>query len=166
MASFNFPPLTELLPQRPPFLFIQSLCEISFEEPIYLKAQTSFSAQTPFYEGHFPQAPLTPGVILCESLFQTGSILLNLLHRHHQQAIDQLHQIGVVTRIQEAKFRDMVFPEEQLFLHVSVEERLDVAAYCKGWITRVEDPNQRKIVQAQFTCSFVSAEKLLQRGRS
>ena len=56
------PTVLQLIPHRPPFLFVD---EIVSESPDSLVARRTFRADEDFYKGHYPGAPITPGVILC-----------------------------------------------------------------------------------------------------
>ena len=56
--------VTDLIPHRPPFLFVD---EIVSEAPGTLTAKRTWRAEEDFYRGHYPNAPITPGVLLCEA---------------------------------------------------------------------------------------------------
>ena len=58
------PHVTELIPHRPPFLFVD---EIVSESGNRLVARRTWRAEEDFYRGHYPGAPITPGVLLCEA---------------------------------------------------------------------------------------------------
>ena len=61
------------IPHRKPFLFIDEIVEISENGAV---ARLTVSPELPFFEGHYPGNPIMPGVLLCESVFQTGAIYL------------------------------------------------------------------------------------------
>ena len=65
----------ELLPQKEPFLFVDEVLEVSDE---HIVACFTFREDHDFYRGHFPDRPVTPGVILLESLAQVGVVALGL----------------------------------------------------------------------------------------
>jgi 3-hydroxyacyl-[acyl-carrier-protein] dehydratase len=65
--------ITELIPHRPPFLFVDAIVS---ESPDGMVATRTFRADEDFYKGHYPGAPITPGVLLCEAVFQTGALFL------------------------------------------------------------------------------------------
>jgi 3-hydroxyacyl-[acyl-carrier-protein] dehydratase len=65
----------ELLPQKEPFLFVDEVLEVSDE---HIVACFTFREDHEFYRGHFPDRPVTPGVILLESLAQVGVVALGL----------------------------------------------------------------------------------------
>ena len=65
----------ELLPQREPFRFIDEILEVDED---HIVARYRFREDADFYRGHFPGDPITPGVILLESLAQVGVVALGI----------------------------------------------------------------------------------------
>lgn len=65
----------EIIPQKPPFRFIDRLVEIDDAHAI---GEYTFKADESFYVGHFPGDPVTPGVILIETMCQTGLVALGI----------------------------------------------------------------------------------------
>jgi 3-hydroxyacyl-[acyl-carrier-protein] dehydratase len=65
----------ELMPQRPPFRFLDRLLKLS---PNGAVGEYTFRADESFYAGHFPGDPVTPGVILIEAMCQTGLVALGI----------------------------------------------------------------------------------------
>ncbi len=64
-----------MLPQKEPFLFVDEVVEVSSD---HIVARFTFREDHDFYRGHFPGHPVTPGVILLESLAQVGVVALGL----------------------------------------------------------------------------------------
>jgi 3-hydroxyacyl-[acyl-carrier-protein] dehydratase len=67
--------ILDLLPQKPPFRFIDRILELSEN---HIVAQYRFKDDEYFYKGHFPGDPVTPGVILVESMAQAGLVALGI----------------------------------------------------------------------------------------
>ena len=65
----------ELLPQQEPFRFVDEILEVDED---HIVAQYRFREDADFYRGHFPGDPITPGVILLESLAQVGVVALGI----------------------------------------------------------------------------------------
>ena len=111
------------IPHRPPFLFVDKIVELT---ETTIKATKQVSPDEPFFQGHYPGYPIMPGVLVCESVFQTGAILLS-------KTIDNLGEgAPVLTRINKAKFKNMVKPGDTLELQAEIVERLSTAYFLKG----------------------------------
>ncbi len=65
----------ELIPQRPPFRFLDALTCLEAERAVGIY---TFTGREEFYAGHFPGQPVTPGVILLEAMCQTGLVALGI----------------------------------------------------------------------------------------
>jgi len=129
----------ELIPQREPFLFVDSIIDRG-ENTI----QTSYkvTGEEDFFKGHFPGNPIMPGVLLQEALFQSGACLM---------ASREGSGLGVVTRVSNGKFKGMVKPGDTIEMSVELTDQAANAFYFKGR-TKVEG----KIVLAlEFACAQV-----------
>lgn len=115
-----YPAITELIPQRPPFLFVDKIVERDEKK---IKTTLKLSGNEDFFKGHFPGNPIMPGVLLQEALFQSGAALM---------AGMEGAGLGVVTRVQNAKFKNMVRPGDELEMEVELTESLANAHYMKG----------------------------------
>ncbi|MEO6876104.1 MAG: 3-hydroxyacyl-ACP dehydratase FabZ family protein, partial [Opitutaceae bacterium] len=102
---------------RPPFLFVDKIVS---ETPDSLVAQRTFRADEDFYQGHYPNAPITPGVLLCEAVFQTGALYMA------RSMAGQGSQSGVplLAKISDVRFRNPVFPGETITIEVRKKEVL------------------------------------------
>lgn len=108
-ALFEFKQILEILPHRYPFLLVDKVLEMDLDEGTIL-AQKNVTANEEFFQGHFPGAPIMPGVLILEALAQAGGILV-----HKKGATDK---IAVFLNVNNAKFRNPVKPGDILFLHV------------------------------------------------
>jgi 3-hydroxyacyl-[acyl-carrier-protein] dehydratase len=111
------------IPHRPPFLFVDKVIE---QTETKIKAEKEISPEEPFFKGHYPGNPVMPGVLICESIFQTGAILLSGI----------IGDIGegtpVLTRISNAKFKNIVRPGALLELEAELVEKVSNAFFMKG----------------------------------
>ena len=116
------------IPHRPPFLFVDRIValELAGETPA-LTAEWRVPEGSDFFRGHYPENPLTPGVILCEHVFQAGAILL--IERFSEEAGGR---VPVLARIERAKFKRIVRPGETLATEVRLAERVGPAFYIEG----------------------------------
>lgn len=117
--------ITDLIPQRSPFLFVDKVVE---RKDKTITTQYLVKGTEEFFKGHFPGNPIMPGVILQEAIFQSGAALMAQLN--------QEPGLGVVTRVQNAKFKNMVKPGDLLDMEVELVESISNAHFMKG-VTKV-----------------------------
>ncbi|OAV76089.1 UDP-3-O-[3-hydroxymyristoyl] N-acetylglucosamine deacetylase [Bacteroidales bacterium Barb7] len=113
----NIPPvmdinrIRELLPHRYPFLMVDKIIEISETRIIGIK---NISTNEPFFQGHFPQEPVMPGVLQVEAMAQTGGLLvLNSLEEPERCST-------YFMKIDNVKFRQKVVPGDTLILRIEM----------------------------------------------
>ena len=117
---FGLDEIKKLIPQREPFLFVDTVTERS---PASITTARTFQNDEDFFKGHFPGNPIVPGVILQEALFQSGALLM---------ASGESAGLGVVTRVTQAKFKQMVAPGDTLVMNVELVDQVANAYYFKG----------------------------------
>ena len=117
-------PIEELLPHRPPFLFLDRVLECEDERVL---TEWQVPVDLDCFRGHYPERPVLPGVILCEMAFQSGAVLLGSGARLKGA-------LPVLATIRDARFKHSVAPGESLRAEVEIEERLSGATYLKGII--------------------------------
>ena len=107
------------IPHRPPFLFIDNILEIT---DTGAKASLTVCEDFSFFEGHYPGNPIMPGVLLCESVFQTGAIFLADFLTNQTLTDDKV--TPVLSRIRDARFKRMVLPGDQIEISVSIKDQM------------------------------------------
>src|SRR5260370_4215240 len=103
--------IKKLLPHRYPFLFVDRIIELKPLERIVGIKQVSINES--FFQGHFPGAPVMPGVLVIEALAQCGAILAL------REIADRDQKLVFFTGIREARFRRPVTPGDTLVLEVT-----------------------------------------------
>jgi len=159
-----------LLPQRPPFLFVDDVVELTADH-----VTTTYRAdpKATFFSGHFPGYPVMPGVLQCECCLQAGAVLLtrrlqeqrvppvtNRCHTHRRRPGGTMQAKGlrympVVTRIIEAKFKRLVMPGDLLAIHVQLDEELGGAYFMTGKVT----VNDQLSTRLQFAVTLSPRER-------
>jgi beta-hydroxyacyl-ACP dehydratase FabZ len=102
--------ILELLPHRYPFLLIDRVLELTDDKVVALKNVT-YNEQ--FFQGHFPGAPVMPGVLQVEAMAQAGGILASRTIQ-----FDPATHVMVFMAIDAVKFRKAVVPGDQLVIEV------------------------------------------------
>ncbi len=138
--------VTERIPHRPPFLWVDSIVERS---EYSLTALKEIPEDLDVFRGHYPHHPVLPGVLVCEAVFQTGALLISYLLEDKEDGKDK---VPVVTRIEGAKFKRMVQPGDVLEMKVDLKEQLSSAYFLKG---RVK-VNGKTVAQVEFGCTLTS----------
>ena len=128
------------IPHRPPMLLIDEVVE---RTDVSIICRKTFRPDEFFFQGHYPDQPLVPGVILCEVAMQSGAVLLA------QIAGDG---IPVATRMNEVRFRQMVRPGETVEVYVELVERLANAFFMKAKMTR----DGKQVMRFEFACTAAS----------
>ncbi len=108
----NIQQIMEFLPHRYPFLLIDRVIELEDRKRIVALKNVTYNE--PFFMGHFPGAPVMPGVLMVEAMAQAGGILLfNSLE-------DKESQLAVLLGVDKCRFRKLVRPGDQLVIEVNV----------------------------------------------
>ena len=97
--------IMDLLPHRPPFLLVDKILELSDSHVVGLKNVTM---NEPFFVGHFPGAPVMPGVLQIEAMAQTGGILIL------STVPDPENYLTYFMKIDNVKFKNKVLPGDTL----------------------------------------------------
>ncbi|MDC3411813.1 3-hydroxyacyl-ACP dehydratase FabZ [Terrihalobacillus insolitus] len=103
--------IKETIPHRYPFLLIDEIIEI--EEGKRVVAKKNVTINEPFFQGHFPDYPVMPGVLIVEALAQTGAVAV--LHKEENKG-----KIGFLAGIDKCRFKRQVKPGDQLKLEVEI----------------------------------------------
>ena len=105
--------IMEVLPHRPPFLFVDKILDLTETRVVGLKNVTM---NEPFFEGHFPGAPVMPGVLIVEAMAQAGGILAL------SKVPDPENYLTYFLKINNVKFKKQVNPGDTLIFDLTLDE--------------------------------------------
>jgi beta-hydroxyacyl-ACP dehydratase FabZ len=145
--ALSFEQILGLLPHRYPFLLIDRVLEVSDDKVVALKNVTF---NEPYFQGHFPGAPVMPGVLQVEAMAQAGGILAQRI-----VAFDAATQVMMFMTIDGVKFRKAVVPGDQL--------RIEVVPTRKGKIFKMKGEisvDGALVSQAEFMATIADRAKI------
>lgn len=115
MKELDINQIMRFLPHRYPFLLVDRVTD--YEAGKWLKAIKNVSINEPFFQGHFPQRPVMPGVLILEAMAQATG-LLALQSREEPPSENFLY---LFVSIDKARFKRTVEPGDQLELYVELQ---------------------------------------------
>jgi 3-hydroxyacyl-[acyl-carrier-protein] dehydratase len=107
--------ILKLLPHRYPFLLVDRILELEPERRVV--GLKNVTINEPYFQGHFPGAPVMPGVLILEAMAQTGGVLI------FRDLPDREQKLIYFTGIEDARFRRPVVPGDQLRLEMQAVSR-------------------------------------------
>jgi len=123
---FDIQAIRDILPHRYPFLLVDRIVEMDEERIVGIKNVT---VNEPFFEGHFPDFPVMPGVLIVESMAQVAGILVL------KSIPDRHSKLVLLASVEEAKFRKPVRPGDQLRIEMRMERRKATVVKMRGEAT-------------------------------
>jgi 3-hydroxyacyl-[acyl-carrier-protein] dehydratase len=107
--------ILSIVPQQPPFRFIDDILEV---DDNHIVGIYRFRSNECFYSGHFPGYPITPGVILIETMAQTGVVAFGIYQLMRQgMSSDQIRQlITLFAMVDDCEFNGIVSPGETVII--------------------------------------------------
>jgi len=140
--------IQSILPHRYPFLLVDKIVELEPKKrAVGIKAVTY---NEPFFQGHFPQLPIMPGVLVLEAIAQVAGIMALVGYEH------PINRVPVLASIERAKFRRPVRPGDLLILSAElIWERLN-----SGKVKGTAQVDSELVAEGEFLFSFVPIDKL------
>jgi 3-hydroxyacyl-[acyl-carrier-protein] dehydratase len=130
------------IPHRYPFLLVDKV--VAHEHGVSMQGQKLLGANEPYFQGHFPNRPIFPGVLQLEALAQLAGVLVSFLPQSQGK-------LGVFAGIDEARFRRLVAPGDVLDLHVTLDKMK--GSLCK--LSGVASVNGQVAAEAKFMFSLI-----------
>jgi 3-hydroxyacyl-[acyl-carrier-protein] dehydratase len=138
--------IQKILPHRYPFLLVDAIEEI--EPGKRIVGIKNVSINEAYFQGHFPGQPIMPGVLIIESMAQTGGVLLL------SEIPDRQNKLIYFAAIDSARFRRPVVPGDQLKIDVTV-------ASCRGTFCKLEgraSVDGKLAAEAIMMCNMVDIQ--------
>ncbi|TKB10361.1 3-hydroxyacyl-ACP dehydratase FabZ [Desulforhopalus sp. IMCC35007] len=135
--------IQNLIPHRPPFLWVDRIISCTDTS---IETEKQIPEDHEVFKGHYPGNPITPGVLLCEAIFQSGALLM--ARTGAELAAQGL--VPVLTRINSAKFKRGVYPGDVTRIKVDLQEIISNVSFFKGTLK----VNGKTAVQTAFACSM------------
>ena len=128
MSVLDIHQIKNYLPHRYPFLLIDKV--ISVEEGQSMVALKNVTYNEPFFEGHFPNRPVMPGVLIVEAIAQSCAIMASYGNAYTD--FDASNRVYYFTGIDKARFKRPVEPGDQLIFEVELVRKIRNMWKCKG----------------------------------
>ena len=144
---FDINAIMKILPHRYPFLLVDKITKLDMDKKVV--GEKSVTINEPFFQGHFPGQPIMPGVMIIESMAQTGGILLLNSFPNPEEKLVMFMQIN------NAKFRKPVVPGDVLMLEVELVNKKSKVVLMSGKAF-VDDV---LVAEADFMAAIIDRDK-------
>jgi 3-hydroxyacyl-[acyl-carrier-protein] dehydratase len=123
MPVMDIQAIREILPHRYPMLLVDRIEELEADRIVGIKNVT---VNEPFFDGHFPDYPVMPGVLIVEAMAQVAGVLVL------SQIPDRKNKLVLLAGVDGAKFRKPVRPGDQLRIEMKLSKRKATMAKMSG----------------------------------
>ena len=142
--------VTDLIPHRPPFLFVDEIVSHNAES---LVAKRTWRADEDFYRGHYPGAPITPGVLLCEAVFQTAACFMAL--KAKAAGAKPGEGVPLIAKISDVRFRNPVYPGDTILLEVKQKDAMGGFTMLGG---NIKKSDGTRVLNVDFSVAWKTPE--------
>jgi len=123
---FGIEKIREIIPHRYPFLLVDRIVEIV--EPDFIRGYKNITINEALFQGHFPNHPVFPGVLIIEAMAQLGAVLM-------LRQFPEDKRMAYFTGIDKAKFRRIVVPGDRLDMEMKLVRQKGVFCQMEGKAT-------------------------------
>lgn len=142
-TSYDIQAIMELLPHRYPFLLVDRIIEVIPGDKIF--ALKNVTINEPFFQGHFPDKPIMPGVLIIEAMAQVGGVLA-----YETGSPEQRGKLIYFMAMDKVRFRKPVVPGDQIIFEARILKFRTKVAKMSG---RALVDNQL-VAEAELMASF------------
>lgn len=146
-TSLDINDIFKILPHRYPFLLIDRVIDLTRKQRIV--AIKNVTINEPFFQGHFPNMPIMPGVLIVEAMAQAGGALLLT------EVEDRSDKLIMFTGIERAKFRRPVVPGDQLRIEVELKAWRAVENMIAVRMEGIAYVDGQRVAEASVKCQLV-----------
>jgi 3-hydroxyacyl-[acyl-carrier-protein] dehydratase len=147
MSILDINEIQAILPHRYPFLLVDRIVELEAERIVGIKNVTR---NEPFFQGHFPDFPVMPGVLIVEAMAQTAGVLVL------KNIADRDRKLVLLVSIDHARFRKPVVPGDTLRLEMTLLKRKASVAKMGGKAT----VDGVLVAEAELMCKLADKEEI------
>jgi 3-hydroxyacyl-[acyl-carrier-protein] dehydratase len=134
------------IPHRDPFLLVD---EVSALDDTSIATAWTVPTGAFWERGHYPGQPVTPGVLLVEHVLQSGALYVS----RRLEGFSADDGVPVLTKLEQARFRQMVLPGERVETEVQLVEQVGPAWFLAGTVKK----DGKKVLQVRFALSATAA---------
>jgi 3-hydroxyacyl-[acyl-carrier-protein] dehydratase len=146
MAIMDLPAIREILPHRYPMLLVDRILEMEEDRIVGIKNVT---VNEPFFNGHFPEFPVMPGVLIVEAMAQVAGVLVL------SRIADRKNKLVLLASVDQAKFRKPVVPGDQLRIEMKVAKIKSSVAKMFGTVT----VDGVVVAEAELLCKLADRQR-------
>jgi beta-hydroxyacyl-ACP dehydratase FabZ len=146
MAILDINEIRAILPHRYPFLLVDRIVEMEPERIVGIKQVT---LNEPFFQGHFPDFPVMPGVLIVEAMAQAAGVLVL------KSMPDRENKLVLLVAIENARFRRPVVPGDTLRMEMKVIKRKASVAKMAGIAT----VDGQVVAEVEVMCKLADKEE-------
>ncbi len=150
MTHMEIKEILQYLPHRYPFLLIDRVLELELEPTKRIVAVKNVAINEPFFQGHFPDNPIMPGVMILEAMAQAAAILSYKTYNRDSRENLLYYFVG----IDKARFKKPVIPGDQLVLDVLMVRSVRGI----GKFTAVVRVGEDVVTEAELLCTIKQRE--------